>query len=96
MHNILLIDACLLGISHESEGILADVHTLNIHCCYAKYYEGEEFFSYNIYIEKVNIDFFIVMYVVLSTVCMETVVFWDMTPCSPLMSTDCCLHQDRR
>ena len=58
MHNTLFIDACLPGISYESERILADVHTLNIRCCYAKYYEGEEnIFFYNMYMEKVNIDF---------------------------------------
>ena len=46
MHNTLFIDACLPGISYESERILADVQTLNIHCCYAKYYDGKNnFFS---------------------------------------------------
>jgi hypothetical protein len=53
------------------------------------------FFFYNIYIEKVNIDFFIVLYVVLPAVSMETAAFWDMTPCSPLISTDCYFHQGR-
>ena len=42
-------------------------------------------FFCNMYIENVNIDFFIVMYMVL----------WDMTTCNPLMSTGCCLHHGR-
>jgi hypothetical protein len=89
MHNTLFIDACLPGISYESERILAAVYTLNIHCCYAEYYEGEEigfFFLKHVY-RKSEYRFCIVMYVVLPAVSMETAVFWDMTPCSPLMST---------